>query len=46
MAPPNRDPSEDSLLEEEATRMVAGVSDAGAISFSTKFDFRLPSVRL
>ena len=46
MAQPERDPAEDSLLEEEATRAMESPSDAGVISFASKFDLPSSSLRL
>ena len=46
MVQPERDPAEDSLLEEEATRAMEGLSDAGVISFASKSDLPSFSLRL
>ena len=43
MTQPNRDSVEDRLLEEEATNVVKGLSDAGGISFASTGDLRSSS---
>lgn len=46
MAPPDRDTVEEDVLEEEITRVVEGLLDAGVIFFATIFDLRSSSLRL
>lgn len=46
MAPPDRDTVEEDVLEEEITRVVKGLLDAGVIFFATIFDLRSSSLRL
>lgn len=46
MAPPDRDTVEEDVLEEEITRVVKGLSDAGVIFFATILDLRSSSLRL